>query len=255
MSKNIRLEQALEIIIEDLMEKGILIDSDKDKLLQNTLKNLEETWGKDNLPSGPELKDPMMMMKLSLTVVATDTLSEGYAKALTKNLHKMDNANQLTNACKKLMNAFELDNPEGAPKFTLMMKQFIKEIGERHEHSKEKKNPLDNDDDNKKEKNVTLEEYEEVIDERYEYKDKKNSPSANAKTEDNTFVGKYEGGVLITALANVFKNDNKSEQVLTSEEISSMGIEATTNTAELEEKMNARERLNEAMTPSPPGST
>lgn len=68
----LRLEQVLEKIIDRLQTQG-LIDPNLDpkKLLEETMENLTKTLGEGNLPNSETLKNPMIIMKLTLSVIAT----------------------------------------------------------------------------------------------------------------------------------------------------------------------------------------
>lgn len=66
------LEQVLEKIIDRLKEQGLINENvDTKELAEQTKENLTKALGKDFLPSGEALKNPMVLMKLTLSVIAT----------------------------------------------------------------------------------------------------------------------------------------------------------------------------------------
>jgi hypothetical protein len=128
--KEVTLQQALEMLIDNLVQKGVLNEGvDRAQLLNDTLNNLEKTWGKDNLPRGEQLKNPLMLMKLTMAVVATHKLPAPKAQALIKNLQKVDNALQLQRACDELTKAFT--DPNELKNFLQLMQILLKDAKKR----------------------------------------------------------------------------------------------------------------------------
>jgi hypothetical protein len=66
----LNLEKVIEKIISELQEKGLISNTiDHKVLLENTMDHLKKTLGED-LPKGELLKDPMILMKLTLSIMA-----------------------------------------------------------------------------------------------------------------------------------------------------------------------------------------
>jgi hypothetical protein len=126
----LELEKVLEKVISRLQEQGLVSPNvDIKELIENTVNNLKQTLGEENLPKGQELKDPLVLMKLTLSLIAT---------------HKNP-----TNAPRLINTIFILETPEQLRELAVEMqldRMFLKFM--QHQLA-EKQEQLTEDDPNK----------------------------------------------------------------------------------------------------------
>ena len=103
----LRIEQVLEKIIARLQDEGIISkDADPKELLEKTMDHLTKTLGKDNLPNGQMLKDPMILMKLTLSVIATH---KSPANAPIQQIFQLETSQQAQQHLEQLTKEMQLD--------------------------------------------------------------------------------------------------------------------------------------------------
>jgi hypothetical protein len=165
--RKLTLEKAIDQLISQLETAGIIKTTDKEDLKRQVLENLEPHLDKDNVPK-EVLRDPRFILKLTMCIVATNTLQAGRPKAFAQQLFSKDpNELQLKTLMKQLMEMTH--NPKN---LQLLLQLLMKDAKEKQQEEKQAAN-LEKD---------------------------PNSP-------DNKFICIVEGGVVIDIVEGVFGNN------------------------------------------------
>lgn len=142
--RKLTLEKVIDQLISQLETAGIIKTTDKEGLKRQVLKNLEPHLDKNNVPK-EVLRDPRFILKLTMCIVATNTLQAGRPKAFAQQLFSKDpNELQLKTLMKQLMEMTH--NPKN---LQLLLQLLMKDAKKEQEAADAKKDPKspDNDDE------------------------------------------------------------------------------------------------------------